>query len=301
MNSSKNDHQNHERMEIPRAPAFAGQFYPGSKTALVKELNQLFAEAVPRKDKITRALLAPHAGYIYSGAVAASAFNQVDRGDGYDHVFVLASSHNYRFSGAAVFPANYETPIGEVQVDQDVVIDLLQSSRLMIHHRNAHLKEHSLEVLLPFIQHKLGDNIKLVPLVIGTGNPEDCRFIAQTLEPYFTPQNLFVVSTDFSHYPRYDDALRIDKFTAEAVAANNPDQLLQALDENQNEQVPDLATSMCGWTSVLTLLHLTKNLNLDYHLLQYRNSGSIPGIGDKSRVVGYWAISATEKNTIATD
>jgi AmmeMemoRadiSam system protein A len=103
------------------------------------------------------------------------------------------------------------------------------------------------------------------------------------------------VSTDFSHYPKYEDAVDNDLRTAEAICSNSPKKLLQVLEQNKQKKISHLATSLCGWTSVLTLLHLTQNENLEYKLVEYQNSGDAAIYGDKERVVGYWAIAVFEK------
>lgn len=280
-----------------RNPRFAGQFYPGSEAALKKQLRELFTQAKSVGDKrVLRALISPHAGYVFSGRVAASAFNQIPENISYKRVFVLASSHHYLFGGAAVFcSGNYETPLGEIRVDTELARNLAGSGDLFIHYPEAHENEHSLEVQLPFLQYKLKNDFLLVPVILGTNNPADCEKIAKVLAPYFTPENLFVVSTDFSHYPKYEDAVDNDLRTAEAICSNSPKKLLQVLEQNKQKKISHLATSLCGWTSVLTLLHLTQNENLEYKLVEYQNSGDASIYGDKERVVGYWAIAVFEK------
>lgn len=281
-----------------REPAFAGQFYPGTKKELDSELKELFHEA---KDATViseqlRAVISPHAGYMFSGQVAASAFNQIPAGATYKRIFVLASSHRFRFNGAAVFTAgNYSTPLGEIKVDTKLAKKLLKSSEVFLNKPEAHENEHSLEVQLPFLQRRLGNDFVLVPIILGTNNPSESKIIAQHLQPYFTAENLFVVSTDFSHYPSFDDARMIDSATADAICTNQPDNLLDTLEKNKSRDVSNLATSLCGWTSVLTLLYITTNNHFEYKKIDYRNSGHARTYGDKHKVVGYWAIAITEK------
>ena len=280
-----------------REAAFAGCFYPGAKNELQKQLDELFREAgensvSPAK---LRAIIAPHAGYVFSGKVAASAFNQIPTGINYKRVFVLASSHSYRFGGAAVYgTANYQTPLGKIKVDKKVAEKLIQSSPVFMNKPEAHENEHSLEVQLPFLQHKLGNGFLLVPIIIGTDKPEVAKEIAHQLEPFFTPENLFVISTDFSHYPTFKDAETVDAKTADAICRNNPDVLLDTLEENKAQNIENLATSLCGWTSVLTLLYLTRNKKFRFREIDYQNSGHASGFGEKNKVVGYWAIAVHE-------
>jgi len=283
-----------------RPPEFAGKFYPGTKGALNKLLEELFTEATPKKNpqNRTRAIISPHAGYVFSGKVAASAFNQIVGNENFKKVFVIASSHQFLFGGASVYKqGNYETPLGEIPVDRETASKLSNASELFQHDAEAHHFEHSLEVQLPFLQFKLKTDYELVPIILGTNNARDCQKIADVLNPYFVPENLFVISTDFSHYPSYDDAVKNDAETANAIISNDPEKLLQVLKENKKKKINHLATSLCGWTSVLTLLYLTENTNIRYHKIHYQNSGDAKPYGDKSQVVGYWAISAEEETT----
>lgn len=278
-----------------REAAFSGKFYPESKYELSQELFGLFENAKKRIDTAghTRALIVPHAGYIFSGKVAASAYNQVSE-EVFQHVFVIASGHRFSFHGAAVYQRNYETPLGEIQVDSKIAGQLMAASPLFIQNDQAHEEEHSLEVQLPFLQHKLERHFKLVPIILGTNNAGECKKIAEVLAPWFTPENLFVVSTDFSHYPEYSDASKVDFLTAEAIGKNQPEVLLRALEENREMKIKNLATSLCGWTSVLTLLYLTAKKDVVYTRLDYQNSGDSKPFGDHRRVVGYWAIAVTD-------
>ena len=276
-----------------RKAAFAGKFYPATKEALTRQMEDLFTGVAGNPGiKTPRAIIAPHAGYVFSGRVAASAFNQIPERAKYKRIFVLASSHQFFFEGASVYAeGNYETPMGELKVDTDLAVKLTESNNIFRRYSEAHEYEHSLEVELPFLQYKLENDFILVPVIIGTNKPADCEKIAKALEPWFTPENLFVISTDFSHYPEYDDAVKNDLVTAMAICTNNPDEFLKVLDNNKKKKINHLATSLCGWTSVLTLLFLTRGKNLEFKRVEYKNSGDAEFYGDKERVVGYWAIA----------
>ncbi len=283
-----------------RMPRFAGKFYPGSPAELQEELKALF-DAVSEKtpDKMPRAIISPHAGYMFSGKVAAAAFSRIPENATFSKVFVLASSHRYSFGGAAVFGSgNYVTPLGEVETDKEIASVLVRSHDVFRYHPGAHEYEHSLEVQLPFLQYRLGKNFQLVPIILGTDHPGDCKKIAEALMPWFLPENLFVISTDFSHYPAYDDAVNIDLRTADAICSNNPEELLRVIDENKRKKTENLRTSLCGWTSMLTLLYLTENQNIEFEKIKYSNSGDAEPYGDKEEVVGYWALAAYEKNLL---
>ena len=289
----------HSQKKRNKKAAFAGKFYPVSKQELNFELNNLFNNA--RKISYTKyqlqALISPHAGYVFSGEVAASAFNQIPENANYKRVFIIASSHQFYFKGASVYNlGNYETPLGEIMVDINLANHLIDSSDLFQEKTDAHEFEHSLEVQLPFLQHKLKNNFLLIPIILGTENTKECKELAQILQPWFTTENLFVISTDFSHYPEYNDANKVDYITADAICRNKTKKLLNILKENKKIKIKNLATSLCGWTSVLTLLYLTEGENVLYEKIEYKNSGDSKIYGEKNRVVGYWAIGVFNKN-----
>ena len=283
--------------EYIREAKFAGQFYPGTKKNLNNLLIDLFAEVKARtiqtnQNNIPQAIIVPHAGYVFSGLVSAAGFSQIVENTSYKRVFVIASSHRYSYKGAAVYcSGNYLTPLGEITVDKQISRELLNSSDLFIEHKDAHENEHSIEVQLPFIQHKLGENILLVPIILGTQQPEDCRELANILKKWFTPENLWIISTDFSHYPEYKNANIVDQLTADAICSNQSKKLLLVLKENKNLKIDKLATSLCGWTSVLTLMYMTENEDFDFKKNYYQNSGDAKLYGSKDRVVGYWSIT----------
>jgi hypothetical protein len=136
----------------------------------------------------------------------------------------------------------------------------------------------------------------IVPIIIGADNEVTVKKIAEALKPWFTPENLFLISSDFSHYPSYADGNRTDSLTALSIVSGNTKTFLNTLKKNSDEQVPGLATSMCGWTSGLTLLFLTEeNKNLEIKHIDYCNSGDSP-YGNKDEVVGYHAFAIIEKH-----
>lgn len=284
-----------------REAQFAGQFYPGNKNALTQQLAELFEQAKEintdsAQKRTLQALIVPHAGYIFSGVVAAAAYCQIPENAVYKRIFVLASSHRYSFNGAAVFcTGNYKTPLGEIKVDTQFSKELLNSSDLFTEYNEAHENEHSLEVQLPFLQHQLGSNFLLVPIILGTHEPETCKKIARELQPFFTDENLWIISSDFSHYPDYENAGVVDELTATAICSNKPEKLQTILKENRKLNISNLATSLCGWTSVLTLLNITETREFEFEKILYQNSGDAKDYGSKNRVVGYWAIAVYRK------
>ena len=296
--------KNRTSENITREAQFAGQFYPDDKMELQLLLEQLFNETKSFQNKTgirpnPGALIVPHAGYVFSGKVAASVYKIININANYKRVFVIASSHRYSFGGAAIYKTgHYQTPFGKVQVDINLANEFLKTSALFLEHDESHIYEHSLEVQLPFLQYQLGNEFLLVPIILGTHNSETCREIANVLKPYFTSENLFVISTDFSHYPDYENAIAVDENTSNAICRNEPEHLLQVLNENKKRGIPNLATSLCGWTSVLTLLYLTENKNFSYKKIHYMNSGDSHFYHDKKRVVGYWGILVYENDEL---
>jgi MEMO1 family protein len=281
-----------------RKPAVAGQFYPEDKDKLTQEVKTLLSSAVPRQSKGVRAIISPHAGYVFSGSVAASAFNQIDGEVSYKRVFVIASSHRVSFDYAALYDiGNFEMPYGVVKVDTAFCKSLVEKHpETFSADRDPHLKEHSLEVQLPFLHYTLKTPYSIVPIIIGTSDPAVCKRIASVLKPYLNKENLFVISSDFSHYPEYADAQQVDEITKEAILSNNPLTLLRTLSENSDNNTPHLVTSLCGWTSVLTLMYMTTNNDsLEYRAIKYMNSGDAKYYGEHERVVGYWGIAVSEK------
>lgn len=276
-----------------RKPYAAGRFYSDKPAELKTQLQQMFSKAKKKKaGNMPLAIIVPHAGYVYSGAVAASAYNQIDPNRKFERIFIIGSSHTTTFPGASVYcTGHYETPLGIVKVDLELAKKLATENKLLKCYPEAHLHEHSLEVQLPFLQHHLNTDFKIVPVIIGSSTPETAKKLASILKPFLNEKNLFVISSDFSHYPNYKDACDVDLTTAEAIKTNKGAELLAALEENDKKDIRGLATSLCGWSSVLTLLYMTEQMpDITVDLLQYKNSGDSL-FGDKLRVVGYCAIS----------
>jgi AmmeMemoRadiSam system protein B/AmmeMemoRadiSam system protein A len=282
-----------------RKPAVAGRFYPADPAELRTQIQQFFSKAVARKPgNPPLAIVVPHAGYVFSGEVAASGFNQIDPEQKFERIFVIGSSHTTFFKGASIYCAgNFETPLGTVQVDRELSRKLVAENKVLNDQVEPHAAEHSLEVQLPFLQVLLKNDFKIIPIIIGSADKETAQKLAAVLKPYLNEKNLFVISSDFSHYPNYKDAFAVDKITASAIQSNKASKLLSALDENENKNIPDLATSLCGWSSVLTLLYMTESIpDISVNLLQYKNSGDSP-YGGKDRVVGYNALSFSKGKT----
>ncbi|MDZ7740610.1 MAG: AmmeMemoRadiSam system protein B [Bacteroidota bacterium] len=274
----------------------AGKFYSDNPASLKDQLISLFGKAAEPVKKQPRAIIVPHAGYVYSGEVAASGFKQLSPDARFENIFILTSSHRETYKGASVYhKGDYITPLGRVEVNQELAEKLVKNESIFQFRPEAHNYEHSLEVQLPFLQYHLKKNFRIVPIVVGAQNLEDCREIADALKPYFNDKNLFVISTDFSHYPSYTDAKRIDKKTADAILQNSANELEKVLAENKREGVSNLATSLCGWSAVFSLLYMSAEEDMDFQAIRYMNSGDQP-FGDKNQVVGYYSIAVFEKD-----
>jgi len=279
-----------------RKPYAAGRFYTEKTAELKSQLQEMFSKSLKKKAESTPlAIICPHAGYVYSGEVAASAYNQVDPDRKFERIFVIGSSHTMAFEGASVFcTGHFETPLGIVKVDLELVRQLVKENKLIRCYPEAHAYEHSIEVQLPFLQYHMKTDYMIVPIIIGSATDETSKKLAAILKPYLNEKNLFVISSDFSHYPSYNDARLADQSTADAIKTNKPKKLLAVLESNENKRIPELVTSLCGWSSVLTLLYMTEQMHdITIDQIQYKNSGDSPE-GDKKKVVGYYALSFTQ-------
>jgi len=280
-----------------RQPAVAGSFYPSDPAEIQRMLKMFFAKAPARNaDRDVLAVISPHAGYVFSGEVAAAAFNQLDTGKEYKTIFVIGSSHRNSFAGASVYSiGNYITPLGTVKTDLEIAQKLATGNKVLAFDPQYHRSEHSIEVQIPFLQYFLKTDFKIVPILLGTQDPKTCEQIAKALKPYFLPENLFVISTDFSHYPEYNDAIKTDRQIADAIITNDPDKLLHAVESCTQKKVENLVTGCCSWPSVITLMDITQKVpGISYNQVLYKNSGD-SDYGEKDRVVGYYAISVSQQ------
>ena len=185
----------------------------------------------------------------------------------------------------------YATPLGNVKVDHETALLLTEADSVFRYEPRAHDREHCLEVQLPFLQRRFGEDSvpPIVPIIISTNDFQKLKRIADKLRPYFTDENLFVVSSDFSHYPSYEDACEVDAKTGKAIESGDVEKFITVLEENARSGKRNLATSACGDFAIATLMLMMDNTYLVKHLL-YQNSGDIDN-HDHSRVVGYHAFA----------
>jgi AmmeMemoRadiSam system protein B/AmmeMemoRadiSam system protein A len=286
-----------QNKQADRGPIAAGRFYSADKETLTNDLSQLFA-GIEKKSGTARvrAIISPHAGYVFSGKIAANAFTAIPKDSHYNNIFIVGSSHIMAFDGASVDnTGDYLTPLGRIKVNREIADKLSSGNSCFRFPVTSHAQEHSLEVQIPFIQYYFKDPPPIVPIIIGTNNKTRIRDIATALKPYFNSDNLFIISSDFSHYPSYAEANIVDRITADAIVTGNAEMFLDALQENSAKGISGLATSMCGWTSGLALLYLTgQDPDLEFKNIAYCNSGD-SRFGNKEEVVGYNAIVVSEK------
>ncbi|VAW77050.1 COG1355, Predicted dioxygenase [hydrothermal vent metagenome] len=254
-----------------REAAVAGLFYPDDPLLLQQQLDGLLACDIPGRLR-PKALVVPHAGYIYSGPIAASAYSLLPLyKEGIQRVVLLGPAHRVAFSGIAASSAQYfSTPLGMMRIDQDAMDSILTKPQVRVMDE-AHQEEHSLEVQLPFLQTVLDSTVELVPLLVGDAHPQDVTDLIETL--WGGPETLILISSDLSHYHDYHTAQNLDQATSMAIEQLNPD----AIDHPQ----------ACGRNPLNGLLYAAQHHNLHATVLDVRNSGDTAG--NRDRVVGYGA------------
>ncbi len=272
-----------------RESVIAGTWYPGSAARLRSEIRQYLDQVETRDiDGRLMGLIAPHAGYMYSGPVAAHAYKLLE-GRRFHRVVVLAPSHRAYFSGASVYSlGGYRTPLGVVPLDEELVAALLAQPIDIDYVPQAHAQEHSLEIQLPFLQVVLGE-FKLTPVVMGDQSESFCRGLAAALARVCRDKRvLLVASSDLSHYHSYDDARRLDARVLERVDAFDPEGLLTTLNRGDCEA--------CGGGPMATMMLAARELGADRaQVLHYANSGDVTG--DRRGVVGYMAAAVYAAGT----
>jgi hypothetical protein len=269
-----------------RAPILAGTWYPADANVLGNEVDRYIADAErldPERLKGLKAIIAPHAGYRFSGPVAGSAYAQVAAiRERVRRAVLVGPSHRVGFQGIAVSGAEqFQTPLGAIPIDREAIQSLLRLP-FVNEMEAAHAEEHSLEIHLPFLQRALGE-FSLVPLVTGDASPQQ---VAEVLAHVWDgPETLIVISTDLTHFLDYDTARRIDSETSQAIVARDSG----AIADHQ----------ACGRVGLKGLLEMSRQRDLSIDLLDLRNSGDTAGPHD--RVVGYGSWVATETPSSSGD
>jgi AmmeMemoRadiSam system protein B len=257
-------------MEKIRQPAVAGMFYPDDARELTLMVADFLSNAESKGDSV-KAIIAPHAGYIYSGPIAGSAYALLsDCATTIERVVLLGPAHRVSVRGLAVSSAeSFATPLGNVAIDTEAVQDVLALPQVTISDA-AHAPEHSLEVHLPFLQ-SICPGIRIVPLVVGQATADEVEEVLDML--WGGVETVIVISSDLSHFYDYATAHTLDATTAEAIEALNP----QALRYD----------SACGQVAIQGMLQVARKKGLHAQTIDLRNSGDTAG--PRSRVVGYGA------------
>ncbi len=282
---------------VVRPATQANRFYTGDARELSEEVDSFLA--LHRGATIyhhVAAVIVPHAGYYFSGRVAASAYMSVPADQPYKRIFLLGPSHHEWLDGASVNTEAdyYATPLGNVKVDRETARSISDADSVFSYQPKAHDREHCLEVQLPFLQRRLGDVPPIVPIIISTNDFNKLKRIAHVLKPYFTEENLFVISSDFSHYPSYEDACEVDALTGKAIETGSVEAFIAALEQNARSGKRNLATSACGELAIATLM-LMMDGSYEVKHLMYQNSGDAES-HDHSRVVGYHSFAIVRKS-----
>ena len=267
-------------MTMIRKAAVAGSWYPGTAAALAAAVDRHLAGATRDVGGDLVALIAPHAGLMYSGPVAAHAYHLL-RGRTFDVAVLVGPSHFVGFEGVAVHPpGGFETPYGVTPIDADCAARLRKTSTMIVDHPHAHVREHSLEMQLPFLQ-RLAPDVPIVPLVMGYQKAETARALGDALSDALRDRKaLLIASTDLSHYHDAATAEHLDRIVIDRVAAFDADGLQRALDAR-----PEHA---CGGGPTVAVMRAARQLGArDAVVLDYADSGDVSG--DKSAVVGYLA------------
>ena len=276
-----------------REPAVAGQFYPGTEKALRETVSSMLAkvEATDLKGRVV-GLVSPHAGYVYSGQVAAAAFRTVE-GKQFDAVIVVAPSHHMYFEGSSIYREGpYKTPLGLIEIATDLAEAMGRAEASVQFRPEAHAREHSLEVELPFLQVAL-PGLRIVPIVMGDQSLASSRKLAKAIVTAAKGRNvLLVASTDLSHFHDYDEAVRLDNIVMDDVRRYDPEGLARDLDLRRCEA--------CGGGPVVTVMLAARDLGATRAVvLKYANSGDVTA--DSSSVVGYMAAALVGETSVGVD
>jgi hypothetical protein len=264
-----------------RKSVIAGTWYPGSPAVLRSEIEQYFQDLPsPGISGEVVGLVSPHAGYVYSGRIAAHACGLV-RGMQFESVIMIGPSHRSLFPGISVYSGGgFETPLGIVPVDAATAERIIDHSGLVHSSAAPHLQEHSLEIQLPLLQVALG-NFRFVPILMGSQDRKTCEDLAGAVFRAAEGKNVLIVaSSDLSHYHSYERAVRKDGLILKQVERMNADGLLRELEKGEAEA--------CGGGPMAAVLMACKKMGCNASkILAYANSGDVTG--DRSGVVGYMA------------
>ncbi len=290
-----------------RQPAVAGQFYPMNPTKLRTEvLGYLSNVPAQKTEGLLIGLMVPHAAYIYSAKTASYGYGMLTE-NMFETVILIGNSHNYYLKKGAVYPRGaFLTPLGKVDVDEDLAAELIKNSTLLEANISAHHPEHSLEVQLPFLQLTI-KNFKIVPILLsGTFSLKDCQKLAENIVTVLKKSSrkaLLIASSDMSHFPSDRDARLSDLEALKAIEKFDIEHLSRTIDATMKKGMDNLDCVLCGREAVYTTMHASKLLGAETAIvLNYSNSSDVSG--DSSRVVGYGAaafVNVGEKSKIKSE
>ncbi len=261
-----------------RESKVAGSFYPDNPVILKKQINTFLDNSKSPSINNIKSIICPHAGYIYSGQVAAYSYKLI-AGKEFGRIIIIALSHSEYFNFVSIYDGSaYRTPLGKVEVDHETCQLLSKKSKNIKLSSQGHLEEHSLEVQLPFLQEVLKE-FKIVPVIIGQQNKENISELGNSIGDLpDTSKTLIIASTDLSHYHPYQEAVELDKTVETLINDFNLEGLMQKFLSNNAE--------MCGGGPVIASMIASQKLGADKSkILKYQNSGDVSG--DRSAVVGY--------------
>ncbi|MEA3398589.1 MAG: AmmeMemoRadiSam system protein B [Patescibacteria group bacterium] len=278
-----------------RQAAVAGQFYPEEAGVLEQAVKGYIKDAGASVhlgvhfNFVPKAIIVPHAGYDFSGPIAAHSYQQLE-GITAGTVILLCNSHQAYFSGVAIDETRaWETPLGQIEVDRASADKLVKANDRIKYNGNAHVSDHVLEAQLPFLQVVLDNKFKILPILFGNSDSDDYKILANALANILDKNDIIVASTDLSHYPAYADANKIDKKTLEMIVDGDIEKLEKYIEEIKASGVENEQTVCCGIDGVKTVMELADIFSWKKaEVLHYANSGDAV-IGDKKAVVGYGA------------
>ena len=282
---------NNYEADSTRLPVFANQFYSADSLTLTKGIKTFIENAKPASVENPVAIIVPHAGYLFSGQIAADAYNQV-KGNKYDVVVVLGTNHTTAgFTNIGIYPHGaFSTPIGLVKIDDAVSQDLLKEDPDVTVNLAVHAKEHSVEVQIPFVKYLFPD-AKIVPLIVGEPDVQMCEKFGKALAKVLKNKKaLIVASSDLSHYPSFDDAVKVDNITLKTISSLNLSAISSEMQREMNKNIDQLVTCACGEAPIMAAVAAAKELGASYgKIISYSNSG-YSSVGSYDRVVGYGAV-----------
>ena len=271
---------------MTRKPAVAGVFYPSGKNMLLDTIRDMFLgplgpgslpEVAEKSFERPFGIISPHAGYVYSGQVAAWAFHEVAKFGNPKTVVILGPNHTGYGPSVSTFPAGeWETPLGSVEIDEEAVHIIMENSSFLQIDLSAHLLEHSIEVQIPFLQFLYGNSFKIVPIALKDQSLKIARDLSFAISKYlsFNQSALVIASTDLNHYEDQETTLKKDRLVIEAIEEGDVEKLYRYIYEHD--------ITMCGYGAVATLMMIEIG---KVKVLKHATSGDVSG--DMLEVVGY--------------